>query len=31
VHRIFVDISALKKVNDHARHDAGDEVIVAVG
>jgi diguanylate cyclase (GGDEF)-like protein len=31
VHRIFVDISCLKKVNDHAGHDAGDEVIVAVG
>ena len=31
VHRIFVDISGLKKVNEHARHDAGDEVIVAVG
>ena len=31
VHCIFVDISGLKKVNDHAGHDAGDEVIVAVG
>lgn len=28
MHRIFVDISGLKKVNEHARHDAGDEVSV---
>jgi len=27
-HRIFVDLSGLKKVNEHARHDAGDEVSV---
>jgi diguanylate cyclase (GGDEF)-like protein len=28
VHRSFVDISGLKKVNEHARHDAGDEVSI---